>query len=68
MDTKKFNVNRIWKPEVQPVNQPKFTKNQLQTYAKNVGGKALQLMVVCGPYTVNNELSYEALKDIIAVV
>ena len=25
-------------------------------------------MVVCGPFTVNNELSYEALKDVIANV
>jgi hypothetical protein len=25
-------------------------------------------MVVCGPFTANNELSYEALKDIIAIV
>jgi len=27
MDTKKFNVNRIWKPESVPVNQPKFSIN-----------------------------------------
>lgn len=27
MDAKKFNVNRIWKPTVSPVNQPTFTKN-----------------------------------------
>jgi hypothetical protein len=26
MDTKKFNVNRIWKPQVSPLNQPIFTK------------------------------------------
>lgn len=25
-------------------------------------------MVVCGPFTANNELSYEALKDIVAIV
>ena len=25
-------------------------------------------MVACGPFTVNNELSYEALKDLMAVV
>ena len=27
MDAKKFNVNRILKPTVSPVNQPTFTKN-----------------------------------------
>jgi hypothetical protein len=31
---------------------------------KNQGGKALQYMVACGPFTVNNELSYDALKDL----
>jgi len=29
MDTKKFNVNRIWKPEIVPVNQPTFKRDQL---------------------------------------
>lgn len=27
MDTKKFNVNRIWKPEIAAVNQATFTKS-----------------------------------------
>ena len=35
---------------------------------KNYAGKALQAIVACGPFTVNNELSYPALKDLIAAV
>lgn len=31
-------------------------------------GKAMSYTVVCGPFTVNNELSYEALKDVVALV
>lgn len=30
--------------------------------------KAVQVMVACGPFTVSNELSYDALKDLMAVV
>lgn len=29
MDAKKFNVNRLWKPNMTPVNQPTFSKQQL---------------------------------------
>ena len=65
MDTKKFNVNRIWKPESVPVNQPKFSISQLKDFISKAAGKATQIMVCCGPFTVNNELSYEALKDFI---
>lgn len=68
MDTKKFNVNRIWKPQVSPLNQPIFTKQELVAYNKSSDGKAMSYMVVCGPFTVNNELSYEALKDLVAVI
>ena len=42
MDTKKFNVNRIWKP---PVNAgslvEKFTVNELKEYSKPQAGKAV---------------------------
>ena len=31
-------------------------------------GKAMSYSVVCGPFTINNELSYEALKDVVALV
>lgn len=31
-------------------------------------GKAMSIMVACGPYTVNNELSYEGLKDLVQTV
>lgn len=68
MDTKKFNVNRIYKPTAVPVNQPIFSKQQLMQYNANSCSKALSFSVVCGPFTVNNELSYEALKDVIALV
>jgi len=40
MDTKKFNVNRIWKPESVPVNQPKFSINELKEFNSNSAGKA----------------------------
>jgi len=65
-DTKKFNVNRIWKPAVKPLEL--HSNEELQVYKKHQGNKALEIMVACGPYTVNNELSYEALKDLIAVI
>ena len=32
MDTKKFNVNRIWKPEAMAANQASFTKEELVRY------------------------------------
>lgn len=68
MDTKKFNVNRLYKPESYAVNQPQFTKHELLNFNKKSCGKAMSYMVVCGPFTANNELSYEALKDVIAQV
>ena len=68
MDQKKFNVNRIWKPAISPVNAEIFAPTQLQLHQKSLDGKAVQVMVACGPFTVNNELSYEALKDLMSVV
>lgn len=68
MDTKKLNVNRIWKPAISPVNADNFTMKQLEASQRNHCGKALQVMVACGPFTVDNELSYAALKDLMAVV
>lgn len=68
MDTKKLNVNKIWKPDISPVNADNFTMGQLESYQSKYGGKALQVMVACGPFTVNNELSYVALKDLMAAV
>lgn len=35
MDTKKFNVNRIWKPHMLPANPEIFTQEQLQTFEQN---------------------------------
>ena len=64
MDTKKFNVNRIWKPAINSALSNSIDSSDLQTFQKNQGGKALQYMVACGPFTVNNELSYDALKDL----
>lgn len=68
MDTKKLNVNRIWKPKITPANGDIFSLQQLESMQKNYAGKALQTIVACGPFTVNNELSYPALKDLIATV
>lgn len=68
MDSKKFNVNRIWKPAVGPVNKEIFNLKELAQYQKNLNNKAVQVMVACGPFTVSNELSYDALKDLMAVV
>jgi len=67
-DTKKFNVNRIWKPAVSLVNPPTFTNEELQLHQKSQAGKAVQIMMACGPFTVNHELSYEALKDLMTIV
>lgn len=68
MDTKKLNVNKIWKPAISEVNADNFTMKQLESYQSKYCGKALHVMVACGPFTVNNELSYAALKDLMAVV
>jgi len=68
MDTKKLNVTRILKPTITPTNDSYFTMGQLEQYQKNYHGKAVQIMVASGPFTVNNELSYAALKDLMAVV
>lgn len=68
MDTKKLNVNRIWKPAISAVNADNFSLKELEASQSNYCGKALQVMVACGPFTVNNELSYAALKDLMAVV
>lgn len=68
MDTKKLNVNRLWKPTISPASDDNFTLKQLETMQSNYRGKALQVMVACGPFTVNNELSYAALKDLMAAV
>lgn len=35
MDTKKFNVNRIWKPQTEPVNQPVYTRDELIRFNQN---------------------------------
>ena len=64
MDTKKFNVNRIWKPSISPANQMMLAEGEVKAVQKSHGGKALQYMIACGPFTVNNELSYDALKDL----
>ena len=68
MDTKKLNVNRIWKPAISPVNADNFTMGQLESYRNNHASKAVQVIVACGPFTVDNELSYPALKDLMAAV
>jgi len=68
MDSRKFNVNRIWKPTIGPVNKEIFNYRELSSYQKNLDNKAVQVMVACGPFTVSNELSYDALKDLLAVV
>mmetsp|Transcript_29460 Transcript_29460/g.44657 ORF Transcript_29460/g.44657 Transcript_29460/m.44657 type:complete len:164 (+) Transcript_29460:806-1297(+) len=68
MDTKKFNVNRIWKPEINPSYSEKFTIGELKRYSQLQAHKAVQVLVACGPYTVKNELSYEALKDMMGIV
>jgi len=68
MDTKKFNVNRIWKPNVQEVNAPMFTWQELKEMHQKQCGKPLQVMVAVGPYTVNNELSFEGLKDLVQLI
>lgn len=69
MDSKKFNVNRIHKPKVpQAGEQALLTPQQLQFCQNNYCGRPLQLMVACGPYTVNNELSFDALKDLMPVI
>lgn len=36
--------------------------------SKNYNNGALQALVACGPFTVNNELSFEGLKDLIPVI
>lgn len=64
MDTKKFNVNRIWKPAVVPSLSSQIDRQDIEVFQKNQGSKALEYMVACGPFTVNNELSYDALKDL----
>ena len=68
MDTKKLNVNRIWKPKINPACDDIFNMKYLEQAQSNFRGKALQIMVACGPFTVNNELSYPALKDLMAAV
>jgi len=68
MDTKKFNVNRIWKPDILEANPEIFTEQQIRKYQDFSGGKAIEIMLACGPFTVNNELSYEALKDLMQIV
>ena len=66
MDAKKFNVNRIHKPKITSTSS--FTSQQLQYCNNNYKNKALQTMVACGPYTVSKDLSYDALKDLMAEV
>jgi hypothetical protein len=39
--------------------------NHQPEYAKE---KDLQLMVACGPYTTNDSLSYQAIKDLLEIV
>ena len=68
MDTKKFNVNRIWKPSITPINEALFTKEELQVYNQMQNNRPVQVLLACGPFTPNNELSYDALKDIVSVV
>ena len=68
MDTKKFNVNRIWKPAMQPSNPEIFTEQEIKTFQSNQADKAIEIMLACGPFTINNELSYEALKDLMQIV
>lgn len=68
MDSKNLNVNRIRKPTIIPGSSPCFSYDQLQEYQKNYDNKPLQVIIACGPFTVNNELSYAALKDLMAVV
>mmetsp|Transcript_8238 Transcript_8238/g.13795 ORF Transcript_8238/g.13795 Transcript_8238/m.13795 type:complete len:135 (+) Transcript_8238:834-1238(+) len=65
-DTKKFNVNRIWKPEIK--RHSLFTRSQLQEASQLQRNKSIQIMVACGPFTVNNELTYDGLKDLMQVV
>lgn len=49
-------------------NAPVYTNQELQVHRNNQDGKAIQMMMAVGPFTSNNELSYEALKDLIGVV
>ena len=48
--------------------QEKFTIRELEKLRQNVKGRPIQIMVACGPFTVNNELSYDGLKDLMAQV
>ena len=41
MDSKKFNVNRIWKPALGPVNKEIYKSSELVSYQKNHNNKAV---------------------------
>lgn len=45
-----------------------FTWQELKEMHQKQCGKPLQVMVAVGPYTVNNELSFEGLKDLVQLI
>ncbi len=53
----KFNVNKIFKPNIKPPQT--YNQQFLEICStKNAGGKALQLLAACGPFTTEDTLSY----------
>ena len=69
MDSKKFNVNRIIKPKTEDKSQQALFGVPQMQYCQNLySGKALQAMIACGPFTINGELSFEPLKDLMPVI
>ena len=63
----KFNVNRIFKPLIMPP-PASHTLDSLKKFNELSQSKDMQLMIACGPFTTDDSLSYQPLKDLLEVV
>ena len=63
----RFNVNRIFKPEVIPPKQD-WDQQLLEKYRNMQQGKAIQTMVASGPFTSRQNLLYDTLQDLMTLV